>query len=74
MKALELDINKLPSKAKKELLEYYSFLMYKYSTEIENEGKKKSERKKTNVFDPFLNDTISIANFTTPIRDERNEK
>ena len=75
MKAIELDINKLPSKAKKELFEYFSFLEYKYSIGKRTKNKKQNAKEgNINAYSIFLKDSINLKGFTIPGRDERNER
>lgn len=64
-----IELNALPRKARNELIEYYEFLLNKYSqTPV-------IRRKKTGTdFDAFLSAPIVVAHFVMPDRELRNER
>jgi len=65
--ALELDL--LPKKARSELVDYYEFLLRKYSRKPSRRAKKTAAK-----FEAFLGAPISIKHFVMPDREARNAR
>jgi len=64
-----IELNALPKKARNELIEYYEFLLNKYSK------RPALRQKKTEAdFDTFLSAPIIIEHFMMPDRESRNER
>lgn len=64
-----LELNALPKKARNELIEYYEFLLNKYSKRpVLRQKKTKTD------FDKFLSAPIIIEHFMMPDRESRNER
>jgi hypothetical protein len=64
-----IELNALPRKARDELIEYYEFLLSKYSQKPVVRPKKA----KTD-FDAFLAAPIAMEHFVMPDREARNER
>jgi len=64
-----IELNSLPKKARNELIEYYEFLLNKYSQRPVMRPKKA----KTD-FDAFLSAPIIKEHFVMPDREARNER
>jgi len=64
-----IELNALPRKARNELIEYYEFLLNKYSQRPVLRPKKA----KTD-FDAFLSAPIIMEHFVMPDREARNER
>jgi len=62
-----IELNTLPKKARNELIEYYEFLLNKYSQRPELRPKKA----KTDL-DAFLSTPIIVEHFVMPDREGRN--
>jgi hypothetical protein len=63
-----IELDALPQKARKELIEYYEFLLDKYSQPVFRSKKTKSD------FDAFLSTPIVVEHFVMPDRESRNER
>ena len=64
-----IELNALPRKARNELIEYYEFLLNKYSQWPVNRTKKAK-----NDFEAFLSAPIIMDNFVMPDRETRNAR
>ncbi len=64
-----IELNALPKKARNELIEYYEFLLNKYSQRPVNRTKKAK-----NDFDAFLSAPIIMDHFVMPDRETRNAR
>ena len=64
-----IELNALPRKARNELIEYYEFLLNKYSqSPVHRPQKAKTD------FDAFLSAPIIMEHFVMPDREARNER
>jgi len=64
-----IELNALPKKARNELIEYYEFLLNKYSQRPVLRRKKAATD-----FDTFLSAPIIMDHFVMPGRETRNER
>jgi hypothetical protein len=64
-----IELNALPRKARNELIEYYEFLLNKYSQTPAMRPKNKETD-----FDAFLSAPIIMEHFVMPDREARNER
>jgi len=64
-----IELNALPKKARNELIEYYEFLLNKYSRRPVLRPKKAKKD-----FDVFLSAPIIMAHFVMPDREARNAR
>ncbi|MEI7639689.1 MAG: hypothetical protein WCJ37_20405 [Syntrophus sp. (in: bacteria)] len=64
-----IELNALPRKARNELIEYYEFLLNKYSRSPVLRRKKAEAD-----FDAFLSTPIIMEHFVMPDRESRNER
>lgn len=64
-----IELDALPQKARKELIDYYEFLLDKYSQQPVFRSKKTKAD-----FDVFLSTPIVVEHFVMPDREARNER
>ena len=64
-----IELNALPRKARNELIEYYEFLLNKYS-----QGTVLRPKKAKIDFDAFLSAPIIMEHFIMPDRETRNDR
>ena len=67
---LALELDTLPKKARSELMEYYEFLVSKYSQKQPSRRAKKKAVK----FKAFLSASIRLNHFVMPDREARNAR
>ncbi len=61
----DIDLSILPEAARKELVDFYQFLVQKYGTKKQH---------KSNRFDKFLSNPIKVNKINIPSRDELHER
>lgn len=64
-----LELDTLPEKARIELLDFYEFLLHKYSQQHVQKTKKSA-----NKFEAFLSKALIVDNFVMPDRETRNAR
>ncbi len=64
-----LELDTLPEKARIELLDFYEFLLHKYSQQHVHKTKKSA-----NKFEAFLSKSLIVDNFVMPDRETRNAR